>query len=71
MAEMKNYLLDQYERETMNKQLTTEEQIALIIGATEVGKRAKVKRNLMYVRTALGGTFIPVEVEEEGEDEAR
>ena len=68
MAEMKNYLLDQYERETMNKQLTTEEQIALIIGATEVGKRAKVKRNLMYVKTALGATFIPVEVEEEGDN---
>ena len=63
MSEMKNYLLDQYERETMSNQLTTEEQIALIVGATEIGKRAKVRRNLMYVKTALGATFIPVEDE--------
>jgi len=53
----------------MPNQLTTEEQIALIVGATQIGKKAKVKRNLMYVKTALGATFIPVEVEEE--DEAR
>ena len=53
----------------MSKQLTTEEQIALIVGATQIGKKAKVKRNLMYVKTALGATLIPVEVEEEGEDE--
>jgi hypothetical protein len=51
----------------MSNQLTTEEQIALIVGATEIGKKAKVKRNLMYVKTALGATFIPVEVEEEDE----
>jgi hypothetical protein len=51
----------------MPNQLTTEEQIALIVGATEIGKKAKVRRNLMYVKTALGGTFIPVEVEEEDE----
>lgn len=51
----------------MSKQLTTEEQIALIVGATQLGKKTKVKRNLMYVRTALGGTFIPVEEAEEGE----
>jgi hypothetical protein len=49
----------------MSNQLTTEEQIALIVGATQIGKKAKVRRNLMYVKTALGGTFIPVEVEEE------
>lgn len=49
----------------MSKQLTTEEQIALIVGATQIGKKAKVKRNLMYVKTALGATFIPVEVEDE------
>ena len=53
----------------MPNQLTTEEQIALIVGATQIGKKAKVKRNLMYVKTALGATLIPVEVEEEGEDE--
>ena len=53
----------------MSKQLTTEEQIELITKAMEprVGKRANIKRNLMYVKTALGGTFIPVEEAEEGE----
>jgi hypothetical protein len=51
----------------MSKQLTVEEQVELIIGATQLGKRANVRRNLMYVRTALGGTFIPVEEAEEGE----
>jgi hypothetical protein len=64
---MKEYLLDQYERETMNKELTTEEQIALIVKATEVGKKAKVRRNLVYMKTALGATLVPVEVEEEDE----
>jgi hypothetical protein len=67
MSKMKEYLLDQYERETMNKELTTEEQIALIVKATEVGKRAKVRRNLVYMKTALGATLVPVEVEEEDE----
>ncbi len=65
MSKMKEYLLDQYERETMNKELTTEEQIALIVKATEVGKKAKVRRNLVYMKTALGATLVPVEVEEE------
>ena len=51
----------------MANQLTTEEQIALIVGATQIGKKAKVRRNLMYVKTALGATFIPVEVEDEDE----
>lgn len=53
----------------MSKQLTAEEQIDLIIKAMEfptIGKKAEVKRNLMYVKTALGGTFIPVEEAEEG-----
>jgi hypothetical protein len=67
MSKMKEYLLDQYERETMNKELTTEEQIALIVKATEVGKKAKVRRNLVYMKTALGATLVPVEVEEEDE----
>jgi hypothetical protein len=51
----------------VSNQLTTEEQIALIVGATEIGKKAKVRRNLMYVKTALGATLIPVEVEDEDE----
>ena len=54
----------------MSKQLTTEEQIELITKAIEPRVGRKVKRNLMYVRTALGGTFIPVdepEIAEEGE----
>jgi hypothetical protein len=67
MSKMKEYLLDQYERETMNKELTTEEQIALIVKATEVGKRTKVRRNLVYMKTALGATLVPVEVEDEDE----
>ena len=54
------------------KEMTTDQQIELIAKAMEprVGKRANIKRNLMYVRTALGGTFIPVdepELAEEGE----
>lgn len=53
----------------MSKEYTVEEQIDLISKAIEprVGKRANIKRNLIYVRTALGGTFIPVEEAEEGE----
>ena len=47
----------------MSNQLTTEEQIALIVKATEVGKRAKVRRNLVYMKTALGATLVPVEDE--------
>jgi hypothetical protein len=53
----------------MSNQLTTEEQIELIVKATKLGKRAKVRRNLVYMKTALGATLVPVEVEEE--DEAR
>ena len=53
----------------MTKQYTIEEQIDMITKALEprVGKRANIKRNLVYVKTALGGTFIPVEEAEEGE----
>lgn len=53
----------------MPKQYTIEEQIDMITKALEprVGKRANIKRNLVYVKTALGGTFIPVEEAEEGE----
>jgi hypothetical protein len=52
----------------MTKEMTTEEQVELIVKAMEfptLGKRAQVKRNLVYVKTALGGTFIPVEELEE------
>ena len=52
----------------MPKELTTEEQIELITKAMNPRVGKKVKRNLMYVRTALGGTFIPVE-EAESEEE--
>ncbi len=53
----------------MPKQYTEEEQIELIMKALEprVGKRAQVKRNLVYMKTALGATWVPVE---EGEDNA-
>ena len=53
----------------MSNQLTTEEQIALIVKATEVGKKAKVRRNLVYMKTALGATWVPVEIMEGEEDE--
>ncbi len=51
----------------MPKQYTEEEQIELIMKALEprVGKRAQVKRNLVYMKTALGATWVPVEEEEE------
>ena len=51
----------------MPKQYTEEEQIEAILRATEprVGKRAKLRRNLVYMKTALGATLVPVEVEEE------
>jgi hypothetical protein len=51
----------------MSNQLTTEEQIELIVKATKLGKRAKVRRNLVYMKTALGATLVPVEVEDEDE----
>ena len=53
----------------MSKELTTEEQVELIMKALEprVGKRATVKRNLVYMKTALGATWVPVEEQEEGE----
>ena len=51
--------------------LTEDEALELIVKAAEprVGKRATMKRNLVYARTALGMTLIPVDIEEEGEDE--
>ena len=53
----------------MTKQYTEEEKIDLIVKAMEprVGERAKMKRNLIYIRTALGATLVPVEEAEEGE----
>jgi len=56
----------------MSKQYTQEEQLDLIVKAMEprVGKRAKMKRNLIYMKTALGATLVPVdEQEEEKENE--
>lgn len=54
----------------MNKQYTEEEQLDLIVKAMEprVGKRAKMKRNLIYMKTALGATLVPVDVQEEEKD---
>lgn len=54
----------------MNK-LTDDEVLELIVKAAEprLGKRATMKRNLVYAKTALGMTLIPVEIEEE-DDEA-
>ena len=53
----------------MSKQYTEEEALDLIIKAMEprVGERAKMKRNLVYLKTALGVTWVPVEEAEEGE----
>lgn len=51
----------------MSKQLTEEEQIALILGTIEIGKRKDAKKNLRYIMTALGGTFVTVEEGEEDE----
>ena len=53
----------------MPKQYTEEEALDLIIKAMEprVGERAKMKRNLVYMKTALGATWVPVEEREEDE----
>ena len=67
MSKMKRYFLDQYESGEMDNQLTEEEQVALILGTIELGKRAQVKKNLRYIKTALGGTFVAVEGEEEND----
>lgn len=50
----------------MPKQYTNEELVERVlekIQFPETGKRVVAKRNLMYVRTALGGTFIEIEGE--------
>jgi len=51
----------------MNKQYTEEEQVELIMKAMQprVGERAKMRRNLIYMQTALGATLVPVDVQEE------
>lgn len=51
----------------MPKQYTEQEKIDLILKAMEprVGKRAAMKRNLVYMVTSLGATLVPVDVEEE------
>ena len=55
----------------MSKQYTREELVDKVVEKIEfpdTGKRITAKRNLMYVMTALGGTFIEVEEEEEGNE---
>lgn len=51
----------------MTKQYTEEEQVEMILKAIQprVGKRGAVKRNLVYMKTALGATLVPVEEEDE------
>lgn len=54
----------------MSKQYTNEELVEKVLERIQfpnTGKRIIAKKNLMYVRTVLGGTFI--EIEEEGDDE--
>jgi len=55
----------------MSKQYTNEELVEKVLDRIQfpdTGRRVAAKKNLMYVRTALGGTFI--EIEEGEEDEA-
>lgn len=52
----------------MPKQYTREELVEKVLQRIEfpdTGKRSEIKRNLVYVMTALGGTFIEIEEEEE------
>lgn len=51
------------------KQYSEEEALDLILKAVEprVGKRAKMKRSLVYMKTELGATWIPVETLDEEE----
>jgi hypothetical protein len=52
----------------MPKTYTNEELVDKVlekIQFPDTGRKAEVKRNLMYVCTALGGTFIEVEEENE------
>ena len=52
----------------MDNQLTDDQKLDLILKAMEfpkVGDRAKVRRNLVYMKTALGATLVPVEIQEE------
>lgn len=51
----------------MPRQLTEEEQIERILGTIELGKRSDVRKNLVYMKTALGGCFVSVEEEEESD----
>lgn len=46
---------------------TDDEILEMIVKASEprIGKRARMKRNLVYMKTALGATWIPVEEEED------
>ena len=47
----------------MNK-LTAEEQIALVLGTIEIGKKKEAKKNLRYIMTELGATLVVVPAEE-------
>jgi hypothetical protein len=51
----------------VDTKLTTEEQISLILGTIELGKRKEAKKNLRYIMTELGATLVVVEEEEEDE----
>ena len=49
--------------------LTTQEQIDLVLGAIELGKRKTAKKNLRYIMTELGATLVVVPAEEGELDE--
>ena len=56
----------------MSKTYTNEELVEKVlekIQFPETGKKTIAKRNLMYVRTALGGTFIEIEEEDDGSND--
>ena len=49
--------------------LSIEEQLDLVLGTIEIGKRSNVRKNLRYVMTELGATLVVVPAEEGEEDE--
>lgn len=57
----------------MDNQLTEDQKLDLIIKAMnfpKVGERAKMKRNLVYMKTALGATLVPVDIQDEEDSDA-
>ena len=42
----------------MGTKLTEDEQIALILGTIELGKRKEAKRNLRYIMTEIGRAHV-------------